>query len=196
MKTADILNYSSILPEKKKKTIKRSYEFEPIRVPAGSRKNRKRIGRGTSSGTGKTSGKGQKGQKARSGYSQRAGFEGGQMPLHRRLPKRGFTNIFRNVYQVVNLSTIAKEGFTGSVTPLDLKKKSLISDPERPVKILGNGEISAGLQIEADAFSESAKAKLEKVGGSCKVRINPKLQMTRRPKFVKKSPVEKSSNRK
>ena len=193
MKAGEILNYSSILPEKKKKTIKRSYQFEPITVPAGSRKNRKRIGRGTSSGTGKTSGKGQKGQKARSGYSRRAGFEGGQMPLHRRLPKRGFTNIFRIEYQVVNLGTLAKEGFSGKVTAQDLKNKSLISDADRPVKILGNGEITAGLQVEADAFSESAKTKLEKAGGTCTVRINPMVQMTRRPKFVKKTPAEKKA---
>jgi large subunit ribosomal protein L15 len=196
MKAAEILNYSSILPEKRKKTIKRAYEFEPIKVPDGSRKNRKRIGRGTSSGTGKTSGKGQKGQKARTGYSRRAGFEGGQMPLHRRLPKRGFTNIFRTVYQVVNLETIVQMGFSGTVTPMDLKKKSLIADPENPVKILGEGELSSGLQIEADAFSESAKAKVEKAGGICKVRINPKLQMTRRPKFIKKAPAEKKAKSK
>jgi len=193
MKTSEILNYSSLLPEKKKKTIKRSYEFEPITVPAGSRKKRKRIGRGTSSGTGKTSGKGQKGQKARSGYSQRAGFEGGQMPLHRRLPKRGFRNIFRTEYQVVNLETLVKEGFTGNVTPADLKNKSLIADPVKPVKILGNGDLSSGLQIEADAFSTSAKEKIEKAGGKCTVRPNSNLQMTRRPKGVKKAPVEKKS---
>ncbi|MDH5654766.1 MAG: 50S ribosomal protein L15, partial [Spirochaetia bacterium] len=113
------------------------------------------------------------------------------MPLHRRLPKRGFRNIFRTVYQVVNLATIAKEGFSGTVTPDDLKKKSLIADPVQPVKILGNGEISSGVKIEADAFSKSAIEKVEKAGGTCTVRSNAKLQMTRRPKGEKKPLREK-----
>jgi large subunit ribosomal protein L15 len=191
MKTEKDLNYSSLLGEKSKKKIKRDYTFEAVRVPEGSRKKRKRIGRGTSSGTGKTSGKGQKGQKARSGYSRKAGFEGGQMPIHRRLPKRGFTNIFGKLFQVVNLHVIEKGEFSGEVTPEILKSKSLISDPTKPLKILGTGEIKGALKITADAFSDSARQKIEKAGGSCVTRKNLDLVKTYRPKFEKKQVAEK-----
>jgi len=141
----------------------RLHELSPA---PGSKKNRKRIGRGPGSGTGKTAGKGHKGQRSRSGFSQRFGFEGGQMPLVRRVPKRGFTNIFRTEYTVVNLSRL--EGFEGDVTPETLAAKGL-ARTGRPVKILGDGEFSAKLKVSAHKFSKSARAKIEAAGGSCEV---------------------------
>jgi len=191
MKSAEILNYASILPEKKRRKVERAHPAEQVHVPANSRKKKIRLGRGRSSGCGKTSGFGQKGQKARTGVSRKPGFEGGQMPIHRRLPKRGFRNIFKIDYQVVNLHTLQKGGFQGEVLPETLKAKSLIADPSKPLKILGTGEISSAIQISADAFSESAKAKIEKAGGSCTIRQNPELQMTRRPRGVKKEKTAK-----
>jgi large subunit ribosomal protein L15 len=131
----------------------------------GSKKPRKRVGRGPGSGNGKTAGRGHKGQKSRSGYSQRVGFEGGQMPLIRRVPKRGFTNIFRVEYAVVNLARLAKvtvaEVDPDSLATLGLVKKGL------PVKVLGTGEIGKALKVVAHKFSASARAKIEAAGGSC-----------------------------
>lgn len=132
----------------------------------GSKKNRKRVGRGPGSGTGKTAGRGHKGQRSRSGFSQRFGFEGGQMPLVRRVPKRGFTNIFRTEYVVVNLSRL--EGFEGDVTPETLAAKGMVR-AGRPVKILGDGEFSTKLNVSAHKFSKSARAKIEAAGGTCEV---------------------------
>ncbi len=130
----------------------------------GSRRSRKRIGRGPGSGTGKTAGRGHKGQKSRSGYSQRLGFEGGQMPLIRRVPKRGFTNIFRKEIAVVNLRDLID--FEAEVTPETLVEKGLVRRG-LPVKILGDGEISVALTIKAHHFSRSARSKIEAAGGSC-----------------------------
>jgi large subunit ribosomal protein L15 len=130
----------------------------------GSKKDRKRVGRGPGSGLGKTAGRGEKGQKSRSGYSRRAGFEGGQMPLVRRVPKRGFTNIFRSEYAVVNLAQLA--GLEGEVTPELLASKGLVRSG-RPLKVLGDGEIEAALAVKAHKFSKSARAKIEAAGGSC-----------------------------
>ncbi len=130
----------------------------------GSRKSPKRIGRGPGSGTGKTAGRGHKGQKSRSGYSRRLGFEGGQMPLIRRVPKRGFTNIFRKEIAVVNLRDLAD--FEGEVTPESLAEKGLVRKG-LPVKILGDGEITAALEVKAHHFSKSARSKIEAAGGSC-----------------------------
>ncbi len=132
----------------------------------GSKKARKRIGRGPGSGTGKTAGRGHKGQRSRSGFSQRFGFEGGQMPLVRRVPKRGFTNIFRVEYSVLNLSRLSD--FEGEVTPEMLVAKGLARS-NRPVKILGDGEIGKPLKISAHKFSKTARAKIEAAGGSCEV---------------------------
>jgi len=132
----------------------------------GSKKNRKRIGRGPGSGTGKTAGKGHKGQRSRSGFSQRFGFEGGQMPLVRRVPKRGFTNIFRVEYTVVNLSRL--EGFEGDVTPETLAASGF-ARAGKPVKILGDGEFSTKLNVSAHKFSKSAQAKIEAAGGTYEV---------------------------
>ncbi len=130
----------------------------------GSRRARKRIGRGPGSGTGKTAGKGHKGQKARSGYSRRLGFEGGQMPLIRRVPKRGFTNIFRKEVAVVNLRDLAD--FEAEVTPETLVERGLVRRGY-PVKILGDGEIETALVVKAHKFSRAAREKIEAAGGSC-----------------------------
>ena len=139
------------------------HELSPAK---GSKKSRKRIGRGPGSGTGKTAGRGHKGQRSRSGYSQRLGFEGGQMPLTRRVPKRGFTNIFRTRYQVVNLAGLVD--FSGAVTPTDLVAKGLVR-PGHLIKVLGDGEIKSAIQIQAHKFSASAREKIEAAGGSCEV---------------------------
>ncbi len=137
------------------------HELSPAK---GSRRSSKRLGRGPGSGTGKTAGKGHKGQKSRSGYSRRLGFEGGQMPLIRRVPKRGFTNIFRKEVAVVNLRDL--NDFEGEVTPEVLVEKGL-ARAGLPVKILGDGEISAVLTVKAHHFSRSARTKIEAAGGSC-----------------------------
>ena len=139
------------------------HELSPAK---GSKRARKRIGRGPGSGIGKTAGRGHNGQRSRSGYSQRLGFEGGQMPLIRRVPKRGFTNIFKTTYQVVNLERLAD--LEGEVTPEVLADQGLVRRGHL-VKILGNGEISTALTVRAHKFSASAKAKIEAAGGSCEV---------------------------
>jgi large subunit ribosomal protein L15 len=132
--------------------------------PAGGRKNRKRVGRGIGSGTGKTSGKGQKGQKSRSGGSPHPWFEGGQMPLYRRLPKRGFTNIFKKEYELVKVSELARCAGIDPVTPEVMKAKGLIKKIGA-VKILGDGELAESMNVHAHKFSGTAQAKIEKSGG-------------------------------
>ncbi len=136
----------------------------------GSKKAVKRIGRGAGSGQGKTAGKGHKGAKARSGYSRQAGFEGGQMPLQRRLPKRGFNNIFRTEYAVVNLSSLEERFENGAVVDAEsLKACGLIKKELDGVKVLGKGEITKALTVKVAAISESAKAKIEAAGGKAEV---------------------------
>ena len=136
----------------------------------GSKKEVKRIGRGAGSGQGKTAGKGHKGAKARSGYSRQAGFEGGQMPLQRRLPKRGFNNHFRTEYAVVNLSALEERFESGAVVDADsLKACGLIKKPLDGIKVLGNGEITKALTVRVAAISETAKAKIEAAGGKAEV---------------------------
>ena len=130
----------------------------------GSKHSRKRVGRGPGSGLGKTAGKGHKGQKQRSGYSRHAGFEGGQMPLIRTMPKRGFTNLFRTSYSVVNLSQLGD--FEREVTPEALAERGMIKSGAR-VKVLGDGEIGKALTVVAHKFSKSARAKIEAAGGRC-----------------------------
>jgi large subunit ribosomal protein L15 len=135
-------------------------------VPAaGSRKNRKRVGRGPGSGHGKTSCRGHKGQKSRSGGGTKPGFEGGQMPLQRRLPKRGFTNIFQEQYSVVNIGALDKLEET-AITPEILVDAGVIKNQKNRVKILGQGDISKPITVKAHAFSASAKEKIEKAKGS------------------------------
>lgn len=134
----------------------------------GTVKNRKRLGRGPGSGRGKTSGKGHKGQKCRSGYKSRAWNEGGQMPLQRRLPKRGFTNIFRVDYQEIAVSRLSLLD-VNEITPEVLHAKGLISKKRSLVKVLGGGEIDKALTIKAHAFSKSAREKIEKAGGNVEI---------------------------
>ncbi|HLA49633.1 MAG TPA: 50S ribosomal protein L15 [Thermodesulfovibrionia bacterium] len=130
----------------------------------GSNKKKKRVGRGIGSGHGKTSCRGHKGQKSRTGGGTRVGFEGGQMPLYRRLPKRGFTNIFRKDYAVVNLKDLDKLS-ESVVTPEVILEKGLIKDTKSGIKILGEGEIKKPITVKAHAFSASAKDKIIKAGG-------------------------------
>ena len=143
------------------------HELSPAQ---GSKKSVKRIGRGTASGQGKTSGKGQKGAKSRSGYSRQAGFEGGQMPLQRRLPKRGFNNIFGTEYATVNVSDLEKRFEAGAtVDAQSLVESGLLKKTLDGVKVLGKGEITKALTVKVSAISESAKAKIEAAGGNVEV---------------------------
>jgi large subunit ribosomal protein L15 len=145
-------------------------ELHDLHPAPGAKRSRKRVGRGPGSGNGKTAGKGHKGQKSRSGYSRRFGFEGGQMPLVRRLPKRGFTNIFRVEFQVVNLRDLERVFADGdTVTAEALVAKGLARGGKRPVKLLGEGEISKKLVVQVHKFSASARAGIEKAGGTCEV---------------------------
>ena len=139
-------------------------QLSNLKGPVGGRKNRKRVGRGIGSGTGKTSGKGQKGQNSRSGGGVRPWFEGGQMPLHRRLPKRGFTNIFKKYYEIVNVEQLSRCAGIDPITPEVMKEKGMIKKLDA-VKILGVGELKESLSVHAHKFSKSAQAKIEKSGG-------------------------------
>ena len=139
-----------------------------LRAPRKASEKRKRVGRGMGSGMGKTSTRGHKGQRSRSGSRIMRGFEGGQMPLHRRLPKRGFTNIFRTEYEVVNLSRL--EGLGASeITPEVLRKAGVVTSKSTLVKVLGQGELSKALTVHAHKFSKSAQEKIEKAGGKIQV---------------------------
>ena len=144
-----------------------------LKYAAGSRKKRKRIGRGEGSGHGGTSTKGMNGQLSRSGAKKKIWFEGGQMPLQRRVPKFGFTNIFKKEFQIVNVDSIQKLVEKDKIKDVvlnaeELKKLGLIDSVKKPVKILGNGELKAKVQLEVSAFSNSAKEKIEAAGGSIK----------------------------
>ena len=138
-----------------------------VRAPKKAADNKKRVGRGMGSGMGKTSTRGHKGQRSRSGSRMMRGFEGGQMPLHRRMPKRGFTNIFRQEYNIVNLDRLAALG-EDTITPDVLRKSGVIST-KHPVKILGNGELSSAITVHAHKFSKSAQEKITKAGGKFEV---------------------------
>ncbi len=142
-------------------------ELHDLSPSDGSHRGRKRVGRGPGSGWGKTSGRGEKGQKSRSGGNVKPSFEGGQMPLHRRIPKRGFTNINRVEYQVVNVRDLDR--FDGEVTVDTLKAAGLVGSLRLPVKILGQGELAKSLQVTAHAFTKSAQAKIEAAGGSVSI---------------------------
>jgi large subunit ribosomal protein L15 len=142
-------------------------ELHDLSPSSGSHRNRKRVGRGEGSGTGKTSGRGQKGQNARSGGRTHPRREGGQMPLMRRIPKRGFKSINRVEYQVVNLRDL--ERVDGDVSPESLKAAGLIGSKRLPVKILGQGEVAKKVSVSAHKFSASAQAKIEAAGGSVTV---------------------------
>ena len=141
-----------------------------IHPAEGATTTKKRVGRGTGSGLGKTSGKGHKGQNARSGGGVRPGFEGGQLPLFRRLPKRGFTNArFKTVYAVINLSDLEKFEKDAVVTPELLHEMGLVKNQLDGIKVLGNGTLTKKLVVKAHKFSSSAKAKIEELGGKAEV---------------------------
>jgi large subunit ribosomal protein L15 len=137
------------------------HELSPAK---GSKHAKKRVGRGPGSGLGKTAGRGEKGQKSRSGHRRRPGFEGGQMPLVRRVPKRGFTNVFRAEYAVVNVGMLAELGDT--VGPEALAARGLVRADQK-VKVLGDGEVGQAIAVSAHKFSKSARAKIEAAGGRC-----------------------------
>jgi large subunit ribosomal protein L15 len=136
----------------------------------GSTHKKKRLGRGPGTGLGKTAGRGNKGQKSRSGYSSKTGFEGGQMPLHRRLPKRGFTNIFKKQWIEVSLGAL-ENGFAADdeITPEVLHKRGIIKKAKHDIVVLGNGDVTKALKVSAHRFTKSAREKIEKAGGTATV---------------------------
>jgi large subunit ribosomal protein L15 len=144
-------------------------DLSNLKPSAGSTRNRKRVGRGQGSGLGKTAGRGHKGSKSRSGGSTKVGYEGGQMPLHRRLPKRGFHNPFRTEYEVVNLSALTAFEAGSVVDPATLRAARLVRDTNRPVKILAKGSIDRKLTVKAQAFSGAAREAIEAQGGEVEV---------------------------
>lgn len=144
--------------------------LDRLKAPKGSNKKRKRLGRGEASGLGKTSGRGHKGQNSRSGGGVKAGFEGGQMPIHRRLPKRGFTNIFRVKYNIVNVGDLERVFNAGdTVDKESLISSGLINKKRNPIKVLGNGDITKSLNVKVDIYSKSAIEKLKACGGTAEV---------------------------
>jgi large subunit ribosomal protein L15 len=145
-----------------------------LKPASGSVHKKKRVGRGPGSGRGKTAARGEKGQKSRSGYSAKIGFEGGQMPLHRRLPKRGFTNIFKKRWLEVSLAALER-GFQADeeVTPELLHVRGIIKKAKHDVVVLGNGELTKPLRISAHRFTKSAREKIEKAGGAATVVQSP-----------------------
>jgi large subunit ribosomal protein L15 len=155
------------MAEKKKKKEHNTVSLSTLGPAKGSRKRKVRVGRGMGSKLGKTAGSGNKGQQSRRGYSRRRGFEGGQMPLHRRMPKRGFSNIFRKEYNIVNLEKLAALGET-MITPELLRKAGVIKS-ELPLKVLGDGDLAVALTVHAHKFSKSAQEKITKAGGKVEV---------------------------
>jgi large subunit ribosomal protein L15 len=142
-------------------------ELNNLKPKKGSRHAKKRVGRGPGSGHGKTAGRGEKGQKSRSGYSRMLGFEGGQMPLHRRLPKRGFTNIFKKVHAVVNVSDLDRFDNGATIDENALRGAGLIKGAADGIKILGDGKLTKKLNVKATKFSASARKQIEAAGGTC-----------------------------
>ena len=141
-----------------------------LRPAEGSTHKKKRVGRGPGSGLGKTAGRGNKGQKSRSGYSGKVGFEGGQMPLQRRLPKRGFTNIFKKQWIEVTLSTLEQSFEAGdSITPETMHERGVIAKGKRDIVVLGTGELTKALTVSAHRFTKGARAKIEAAGGTINV---------------------------
>lgn len=143
-------------------------ELHTLKPPQGAKKTRKRVGRGSGSGLGKTSGRGHKGQGQRSGTKHHAWMEGGQMPLSRRLPKFGFTNLWKKQFQVINVADLARLD-AGEVTPETLKLAGIIHKTDVPLKVLGNGTVEKAYTVKAAAFSKSAVSKLEAAGGKAEV---------------------------
>lgn len=144
-------------------------KLHELRPAEGSTKNVKRLGRGTATGQGKTAGRGQKGQKSRSGGGVKPGFEGGQMPLYRRLPKRGFTNVFKKQWTIINLDVLNKFDEGTVVTPELLLEAGVIKKVVDGVKVLGNGELQKKITVQAHKFSQTAVEKIEAAGGKAEV---------------------------
>lgn len=158
------------------------FNLSDLRPNEGATKKKKRVGRGTGSGHGKTSGRGTKGQKSRSGPGIRPGFEGGQLPIQRRMPyKRGFTNIYKTQWELVNLDRLEDLNLSGEITPGMLYQHGVIRGLEFPVKVLGGGELTRPISISAHGFSESAKGRIEAAGGSV-------TMLTRTDKWVEARP--------
>src|SRR5437588_995062 len=147
-----------------------SLSLNNLHPAKGSTHRKKRLGRGPGTGLGKTSGRGEKGQKSRSGYSMKIGFEGGQMPLHRRLPKRGFTNIFKKKWYEISLAEYDKQfDENDEVTPEVMHHRGIIKKAKHDIVVLGNGEVSKSLKVSAHRFTKSAREKIEKAGGTATV---------------------------
>lgn len=145
-------------------------DLSNLHPPEGARRKRKRVGRGDGSGTGVTAGRGHKGAKSRSGYKRKRGFEGGQMPLHRRVPKRGFHNPFRVEYAIVNLDTLSERFDEGTeVTPELLRERRIVRESRAPIKVLGRGELSKKLIVRAHRFSAQASKAIAAAGGQAEV---------------------------
>ena len=144
-------------------------KLNELRATPGAMQDAKRIGRGHGSGNGKTAGKGHKGQKARAGHGMRIGFEGGQMPLQRRVPKRGFNNIFAEEWIAINVAALEVFEDGATVDAAALAEKNIIKKTDKPVKVLGNGELTKNLEVKVNAYSESAKQKIEAAGGKAEV---------------------------
>src|SRR5947207_6965944 len=142
-------------------------ELSNLKPKKGARHAQKRVGRGPGSGHGKTAAPGEKGQKSRTGFSRMRGFEGGQMPLHRRLPKRGFTNIFKKVHAVVNLSDLDRFDNGSTIDESALRQAGLVKGKNDGIKILGHGKLSKKLTVQATRFSETARKQIEAAGGTC-----------------------------
>jgi large subunit ribosomal protein L15 len=157
------------MADKSKKKEHNSVSLSNLGPARGSRKKKVRVGRGIGSKLGKTSGSGNKGQKSRRGYSRRRGFEGGQMPLHRRIPKRGFHNPFTVEFSIINLEELNVFPAGETVTPELLRAHGFIRRATGPIKVLGDGELKNKLTVHAHAFSASAKEKITKAGGSFEV---------------------------
>jgi large subunit ribosomal protein L15 len=170
-----------------------------LRPPSGSTKKRKRVGRGPGSGHGKTSGRGEKGQKSRTGYSRRPGFEGGQMPLVRRVPKRGFTNIFRKEFALVNLERLnVLEG--SDFTPATLVERGVVSKLRDGLKVLAEGEITRAINISAHKISKAAQQKIEAAGGKVTLIEEPVHRIRKvvepKPEAVAKQVAKKAAPKK
>jgi large subunit ribosomal protein L15 len=144
-------------------------KLHELKPAEGTNKSKKRLGRGTATGQGKSAGKGQKGQKSRTGGGVRIGFEGGQMPLYRRLPKVGFTNIFRREYAVINLSDLERFDNGTVVNPDVLKEAGLVKSMHSGIKVLGNGDLTKNLTVQAHKFSKTAADKIAAAGGKVEV---------------------------
>jgi large subunit ribosomal protein L15 len=142
-------------------------DLNNLKPKKGSKHAKKRVGRGPGSGHGKTSSRGEKGQKSRSGYSAQIGFEGGQMPLHRRIPKRGFTNIFKKTFAIVNVSDLERFDDGTSVDEAALRAAGLVKGAHEGLKVLGDGKLTKKLTVHATKFSESARKQIEAAGGTC-----------------------------